>query len=89
MLSLACLLGGIDAAGFIVVAALACRFVLQSEVDRAFRLRGELFWLGPLRDILSFAIFVASFFGRGVEWRGHRYGLRADNRLAYYGEVET
>jgi ceramide glucosyltransferase len=52
-------------------------------------LRGEFFWLGPLRDLLSFAIFVISFFGRGVEWRGHRYGLRADNRLAYYGEVET
>jgi ceramide glucosyltransferase len=83
------LLGGINAAGLIVVGALACRFVLQSAVDRAFRLRGELFWLGPLRDILSFAIFVASFFGRGVEWRGHRYGLRADNSLAYYGEVET
>ncbi len=83
------LLGGINPAGLIVVAALACRFVLQSEVNRAFRLRGEFFWLGPLRDILSFAIFIVSFFGRGVEWRGHRYGLRADNRLAYYGEVET
>ena len=33
--------------------------------------------------------FVASFFGRGVEWRGHRYGVQADNTLAYYGEVET
>ncbi len=82
-------LGGINPAGFIVVAALACRFLLQSEIDRAFNLRGELFWLGPLRDLLSFVIFIVSFFGRGVEWRGHRYGLRADNRLAYYGEVET
>jgi len=61
----------------------------QGEIDRTFHLRGEFFWLGPLRDLLSFAIFVISFFGRGVEWRGHRYGLRADNRLAYYGEVET
>ncbi len=82
-------LGGINPASLIVVAALACRFVLQSEIDRAFGLRGDAFWLGPLRDLLSFAIFVMSFFGRGVEWRGHRYGLRADNRLAYYGEVET
>ncbi|MFZ0525426.1 MAG: bacteriohopanetetrol glucosamine biosynthesis glycosyltransferase HpnI [Xanthobacteraceae bacterium] len=82
-------LGGINPAGLIVIAALACRLLLQSEIDRAFHLRSDLFWLGPLRDILSFAIFVMSFFGRGVEWRGHRYGLRADNRLAYYGEVET
>ena len=82
-------LGGINPAGLIVGAALACRFALQSETDRAFHLRGEFFWLEPLRDLLSFVIFVMSFFGRGVEWRGHRYGLRADNRLAYYGEVET
>jgi len=82
-------LGGINPAGFIVVAALACRLLLQNAIDRAFGLRGDLFWLGPLRDVLSFAIFVGSFFGRGVQWRGHRYGLRADNRLAYYGEVET
>ena len=82
-------LGGVHPAGFIVLAALACRFVLQREIDRAFRLRGASFWLGPLRDVLSFAIFVASFFGRAVEWRGHRYDVRADNGLAYYGEVET
>ena len=83
------LLGGDNAAGFIAVAALACRLMLQSELDRAFRLPGKFFWLGPLRDVLSFVIFVMSFFGRGVEWRGHRYGRRAGNRLAYYGEVET
>jgi ceramide glucosyltransferase len=82
-------LGGVNAAGLLVVAALPCRFLLQSEIDRAFHLPGGYFWLGPLRDLLSFAIFLISFFGRGVEWRGHRYGSRADNRLAYYGEVET
>ncbi len=86
---IAVVLGGINPAGLIVIAALACRLLLQSAIDRAFHLRGAVFWLGPLRDLLSFAIFVMSFFGRGVEWRGHRYGLRADNRLAYYGEVET
>lgn len=83
------LLGGGTPAALILVAAVVCRFVLQNEIDRAFHLRGAYFWLGPLRDILSFAIFVISFFGRRVEWRGHRYGLRADNRLAYYGKVET
>ena len=82
------LLGGLTSNCLIVALALACRFALQSELDRAFRLRGDFFWSGPLRDLLSFAIFVASFFGRGVEWRGHRYGLRDDNSLAYYGEVE-
>jgi hypothetical protein len=47
------------------------------------------FWLGPMRDVVSFVVFVASFFGRGVEWRGHRYGVRADSTLARYGEAES
>jgi len=38
---------------------------------------------------LSFVVFIASFFGRGVEWRGRRYGVRADNTLARYGEAES
>ena len=82
------LLGGITPAALVVVAAIACRLLLQSELDRAFHLRGDVFWLGPARDILSFLIFIMSFFGGGIEWRGHRYGVRADNRLAYFGEVE-
>lgn len=82
-------LGGMTAVGIgIVLVALACRFALQMQLDRAFALRGDLFWLGPFRDVLSFAVFVASFFGRNVEWRGQRYGVRADNTLAYAGEVE-
>jgi ceramide glucosyltransferase len=84
---LGALLGGITPAGFIVVAALACRFVLQVELDRALCLRDDVFWPGPLRDMMSFGVFVASFFCRGIEWRGHRYAVRADNTLAYYGEA--
>ena len=82
-------LGGVTPAGLIAVVAIVCRFVLQSELDRAFQLRDKLFWLGPLRDVLSFVVFVMSFFSRGIEWRGHRYGVQADKSLAYYGEVET
>ncbi len=33
-------------------------------------------WLLPLRDVLSVAVMVASYGGRGVDWRGH--GLQAD-----------
>ena len=86
---LGALLGGITPAGFIVTAALACRFVLQVELDRALFLRDDVYWPGPLRDMMSFGVFVASFFSRRVEWRGHRYAVRADNTLAYYGEAES
>jgi ceramide glucosyltransferase len=82
------LFGGVTPASMVVVAALACRFALQFELDRAFDLRDDVFWMGPLRDILSFGVYVASYFGRSVEWRGHRYGVRADNTLAYYGEAQ-
>jgi len=83
------LLGGISPAALTVLAALACRFALALELDSAFALRGRHLWLLPVRDVLSFVIFLVSFFGRDIEWRGRRYGLRADKTLAYYGEVET
>jgi ceramide glucosyltransferase len=83
------LLGGMTPLATLVLVALACRAVLQRELDRTFHLRKSFYWTGPLRDLVSFAVFVASYLGRGVEWRGHRYGVQADNTLAYYGEVET
>jgi ceramide glucosyltransferase len=83
------LLGGMTPLAVLLPIALVCRAALQMELDRAFHLRRGFYWWGPLRDLMSFAVFVASFFGRRVEWRGHRYGVQADNTLAYYGEVET
>ncbi len=87
--------GRLTPAALIVAVALACRFALQAELHRLFHLGTGWtiswadFWLGPIRDVLSFIVFVASFFGRGVEWRGRRYGVRADSTLARYGEAES
>jgi ceramide glucosyltransferase len=83
------LLDGMTPPAVLVLVALGCRVALQVELDRAFRLRDGFYWWGPLRDLVSFAVFVASFFGRNVEWRGHRYSVQSVNTLAYYGEVET
>ncbi len=83
------MLGGITPAGIMVVAALACRFMLQVELDRAFRLRDDVFWPGPLRDVVSFVVFIASFFGSAVEWRGHRYVVQPGSSLLYYGKIES
>ena len=82
-------LGGFTPAVGLVAAALVCRFALQAELHRRFLLFDDFFWLGPIRDVLSFVVFVASFLGRRVEWRGHRYGSGAGNALAYYGEVKS
>jgi ceramide glucosyltransferase len=81
--------GGLTPATWILAAALFCRFALQAELRRLFRLRSGIFWLGPIRDILSFLVFVASFFGRRVEWRGHRYAVKADHTLAYSSEADS
>jgi ceramide glucosyltransferase len=82
------ILGGLTPAAFILAVALACRFALQAELRRLFQLHNGIFWLGPIRDILSFVVFVASFLGRRVEWRGQRYGVKADHTLVYYSEAD-
>ena len=73
----------------ILAVALVCRFALQAELHRLLHLRNGIFWLGPIRDILSLAVFVASFFGRSVEWRGHRHVVNADHTLAYSSEADS
>jgi ceramide glucosyltransferase len=86
---LGALLGGPTSASLILVAAaLACRFVLQLQVDRVFHRRRQLFWWGPMRDVLSFVIFVASFFGNAVEWHGHRYGVQSAARIVDLDRLE-
>ncbi|HUB34834.1 MAG TPA: bacteriohopanetetrol glucosamine biosynthesis glycosyltransferase HpnI [Bryobacteraceae bacterium] len=35
-------------------------------------------WLVPLQDIMSFAVWLASFFGNTIIWRGRRYHLSRD-----------
>ena len=84
------MLGGVTlAAAWVLAIALVCRFALQAELHRLFKLRNGIFWLGPIRDILSFAVFVASFLGRRVEWRGRRYAVNADHTLVYSSETES
>ena len=84
------ILGGLTPVAWMILAvALVCRFALQAELHRLLYLRNGIFWLGPIRDILSFAVFVASFFGHRVEWRGHRHVVNADHTLAYSSEADS
>jgi ceramide glucosyltransferase len=84
------ILGGLTPVAWMILAvALVCRFALQAELHRLLHLRNGIFWRGPIRDILSFAVFVASFFGRSVEWRGHRHVVNADHTLAYSSEADS
>ena len=66
-------LGGAPASLILLLVAFIARVWLLRTVDRAIGRRLDAWWLLPLRDVLSFAVFVGSFFGRSVEWRGTRF----------------
>jgi len=44
-------------------------------------LTARLFFLLPFQDTLSFAMWLAGFFGNTILWRGRKYYLRADGRF--------
>ena len=39
------------------------------------------FWVLPLRDVLSFGVWIAGAFGRGVYWRGRKLRIEADGLI--------
>jgi ceramide glucosyltransferase len=80
-LALIGMLTGSSAAAVLAVAALASRVTLYRCVERRFGLPRENYWLIPLQDIMAFAIYVASFFGATVHWRGADYRVAADGTL--------
>ena len=83
-------LSGIGALGAIIIAAsIACRLVLQVQVDHTLRVRLNRWWLGPVRDLLSFVIYAAGFFVSVVSWRGIHYKVSADGTLTPLGEPKT
>jgi ceramide glucosyltransferase len=75
------LLGGGFPAISLALVALACRAVLVFATERGYGLRPHPYWLIPVRDLLSFAVFAAGFVARDVSWRGHHYELMSEGIL--------
>jgi len=75
-----CLDGGVPAIGLGLV-ALACRAGLIFAIERGYGLQPHPYWLIPVRDLLSFAVFVSGFVARDVSWRGHHYKLMSEGML--------
>ena len=65
----------------LMLAALLVRIAVVLTVDRKVGEAAAPLWILPLRDILSFAVYVASFFVRSVDWRG------ADLRIDRHGHI--
>jgi ceramide glucosyltransferase len=70
----------------VLAIVLACRFATVRIIDRALGLPATPPWLVPLRDMLSFAVFIASFLGNRVAWRNNTFRIAADGRLVAIGD---
>lgn len=74
--------------GLVIAAAtLAIRIATVRLVDRHARENTAPLWTLPLRDCLSFAIFIASLFARSVDWRGAQLNMVGDGRVVARSET--
>ena len=65
-----------------LVTTLAARAVLKWRVDRLYGCYGGPLWLLPVRDVLSFGVFLVSLFGGSVEWQGERLRVKQNGALS-------
>ena len=70
---------------FLVISC-ALRWITARAVARELGLSAPQPWLLLARDALSFAVFVASFFGRTVFWRDQLFHIEASGRMTVDGD---
>jgi ceramide glucosyltransferase len=73
--------GGGTPALALAAGAIACRLALLWRVERALGIPRHPYWLIPMRDLFSAAVYVASYLGRDVVWRGRRYRVGRDGKM--------
>nr|WP_240702228.1 bacteriohopanetetrol glucosamine biosynthesis glycosyltransferase HpnI [Trinickia terrae] len=76
------LTGGAGWAWLLALAALLARFTLKLQADRVLQQPHEDLWLQPVWDIVSFMIFVTSYFSTRVVWRGFRFKVDGNGLLS-------
>ncbi len=77
---LAILLGAGGFAIALAIVALVSRIALGECMKHRFEVSWN-YWLLPVHDLASFMLYVMSFFGGTVTWRGQRYRVLADGKL--------
>ncbi len=83
MALLAVLLGDFDIYGAAIIAMiLACRLAMHCEIDNAIGAKSWRWHLGPLRDLMSFLVFLASYFISRIRWRDHEYRVNANGTIS-------
>lgn len=73
----------------VLAVALVCRLAVVRVVDEALGLPATPLWLVPLRDMLSFVVFIASFLSNRVAWRDGKFRIAADGRLVTIGDTRV
>jgi ceramide glucosyltransferase len=76
---------GLTSCVFLVISC-GLRWVTARAVARELGLSAPQPWLLLARDALSFAVFVASFFGRTVFWRDQLFHVEASGRMTVDGD---
>jgi len=84
--TLAAAASGSGAAWRFVALTLAMRWITSAIIARGLDLPRSGLWLLPLRDALSFAVFVGSFCGRSVSWRDQLFRVEPGGQMSI--EVE-
>lgn len=67
----------------LVLATLASRVLLKGCMDAATGSRAGPLWLIPLRDLLSFGVFLSSFVVNTIGWQGRRFRVGPDGVLVH------
>jgi len=76
---------GATACWLVLVSGLS-RWASAGIVARALALPIGGLWLLPLRDVLSFAVFLGSFCGRSVLWRDQLFRVEPGGRMTVEGD---
>ncbi|MBV9828342.1 MAG: bacteriohopanetetrol glucosamine biosynthesis glycosyltransferase HpnI [Alphaproteobacteria bacterium] len=71
--------------GFVGVSVLL-RWLSAAAIARRLGFSRAGLWLLPLRDFLSFAIYLGSFCGRNVQWRNQSFRVEASGRMSLEGD---
>jgi ceramide glucosyltransferase len=87
---MAAALRGFDALGLAAaLSALACRLFLKYRLTREFDLPNPNYALLVARDILSFAVYLTSFWSTRVSWRGQDFAVARDGTLLETAESQV
>jgi ceramide glucosyltransferase len=80
--ALAALFSGLSltSLGFLAMSCIL-RWASARAIARMLRLPIVGLWMLPLRDLLSFAVFIGSFCGRNVSWRDQLFRIEPSGRI--------